>query len=454
MSLLFAGITSLLFAQTANEIVKFSQQTNYGTSRGMAMGGAVGALSSEYASINVNPAALGSFRTGQIMLTPSVDIRKATSNGEQDSRNSFVINGAAIAYSFGNDNRTFNRFNVSFGYNLYNNFNTYYSMQGTPSSEESLAQYMIGKANNHYSGYYSWAETAPFINRVNSTYTIHPDYTQQGQQQRVTTTGHAGEYTLSFGTSCLDKLYLGVSAGLSDLRYERRDTYDESGSFTNVETNILHETASSIEGRGFNARFGILYKPMESFTVGVAVQSPVFYSLSVQTKGDINVNTSLDEDKYDFTLRTPWHLSLNASYALNTIAVFSLDYEVVTNNLTSLDGDFDNMTPTATDNIRAINDYLTSDATSVSMNFRVGGEVRLKDFFVRAGFSYLGAPTNSFKNVIAGSGGFGYRFGYASVDVAYRYSTTSEDFHTYSSSPLITADYLGHQVMLTLAYRF
>lgn len=453
-TLLFVSATSLLLAQTVNEIIKFSQQANYGTSRGMAMGGAVGALSSEYASVNVNPAALGTFRMGQIMLTPRLDMYKTNSNGEPDSRNSFVINGASIAYSFDNSSGNFNRFNLSFGYNLHTNFNAYYSTQGTPADNESLTNYMLDKANAHYGGYDAWANNEPFISRVNNVFAIRPGYTLKSQQQRITTIGHAGEYSLAFGTSYLDKLYLGVSAGLSDLRYERRNTYDETGSFNNAETNILHETASFINGRGFSARLGLLYTPLESFKVGIAVQSPVFYSLSVRTKGDINVTTVLEDDSYDFTLRTPWRLSLNASYAVNTLAVLSFDYEVVTNNLISLNGDYTNMTQATTENIKTINDYLLSDATKVTMNFRVGGEIRLRDFFIRGGFAYLGAPTNNFKGVIAGSGGLGYRIGFASVDVAYRYATSSEEYHTYTSSPLITTDYSMHQFLLTVSYRF
>ncbi|MDR3132661.1 MAG: hypothetical protein LBU42_01385 [Prevotellaceae bacterium] len=453
-TLLFVNAAGLLFAQTANEIVKFSQRSNYGTSRGVAMGGAVGALSSEYASVNVNPAALGTFRMGQVLLTPEVDINKTNSNGEPDSRNSFVINGASIAYSFDNSNGNFNRFNLSFGYNLHTNFNAYYSIQGTPQSNESLTEYMIGRANEHYAGYDAWARTALFIDRVNNVFGIRPGYALQSQQQRITAIGHTGEYSLAFGTSYLDKLYLGVSAGLSDLRYERRDAYDETASFNNAEQNTLYETASFIDGRGIGARLGLLYTPLENLMVGIAVQSPVFYSLSVRTNGGINVSTVLDDDNYDFTLRTPWSFSFNVAYTLNTVAVFSCDLEAVTNNLIKLDGDFSDMTPAVTDNLHAIDDYLLSDATNVAMNFRVGGEVRMKDFFIRGGFAYLSAPTSSFKGVIAGSGGIGYRFGFASVDAAYRYSTASEEYHTYTNSPLITTDYLKHQIMLTISYRF
>ncbi|MDR0581339.1 MAG: hypothetical protein LBG31_00065 [Prevotellaceae bacterium] len=455
ITLLFVSATSLLFAQTANEIIKFSQQANYGTSRGTAMGGAVGALSSEYAAVNVNPAALGTFRMGQIMLTPKMDMYKTNSNGEQDSRNSFVINGASIAYSFDNSSGNFNRFNLSFGYSLHTNFNAYYSMQGTPAYPESLTQYMIGKANAHHEGYDAWANSVPFISGGGlDEFDIRSGYGLKSQQQRITTIGHAGEYTLAFGTSYLDKLYLGVSAGISDLRYERRDTYDETGSFNSAETNILHETASFINGRGFGARLGLLYTPLENFTVGLAVQSPVFYSLSARTKGDINVTIPLQDNSYDFTLRTPWHISLNASYAVNTLAIFSFDYEVVTNNLISLDGNYTDMTEATTDNIKTINDYLSSDATGLSMNFRIGGEVRLRDFFIRGGFAYLGAPADSFKGVIAGSGGLGYRIGFTSIDVAYRYATSSEEYHTYATSPLITTDYSKHQFLLTISYRF
>jgi hypothetical protein len=462
LSLLLGSASSLLFSQTANEIVKLSQQTGYGTSRGMAMGGAVGALYSEYASVNINPAALGTFHTGQLMLTPGLDMHKtnsklndAASSGEQESHTSFMINGANIVYSFDNSSGSFNhRFNISFGYNLNNNFNTYSKLQGIPSNDKSLVQDLVNKANARYEGYEFWAvwaDHAPFLRSSSGTYAIAPGYSIKSQQQHITTVGHSGEYALSFGMSFRDKLYFGVSAGLSDLRYERMSTCDEAASFNNADVSTIHETTKVVSGRGFDARLGALYTPIEDLTVGLALQSPVFYSLSVRSKGDINAVTLWEDDPYNFTLRTPWRLSLSASYVVKTLATFSLDYDVVMNKLIRLDGDTSHVLTT---NIRDINNYLASGSTNVAMNIRVGGEVRLSDFFVRAGLGYFGAPADGLKGTAAASAGIGYRIGYASIDAAYRYSKTSEDYPTYSNLMLATTDYINHQIMLTFSYRF
>jgi hypothetical protein len=454
--------TTTLFSQTTNEIARLSQVYNYSTARGMSMGGAVGALQSEYASLGVNPAALGTFRMGQLIVTPALNMHKTNSEyvgvKTPDSHNSYLIQGAGIAYSF-KSSGSFNRFNLSFGYNYNNNFNTYYDVQGSPEANQSLAQEIVNIANNGIIHFVNTDKLGPMV-KNGAIYSLNSSYQNPSQVQQITTVGNTGEFSLSFGTSCKDKLYIGLSANLSNLNYEQRTKYEETATLTNTEVGVLWEGKSVTSGRGFNGRFGLIYSPNEDLSIGVAAQSPVYYSLSVENTATIGVREDPDSgkkeispDTYDYTLQTPWRFTLSAAYNFQTVATISLDYEIVTNNMTALDGDFDNMLPSTAATFQNINDDISSDF-NLAMNIRLGGEVCAKNFFIRGGVAYLGAPSKTVKSIISGSFGLGYRLGDARVDVAYRYVSGSEEYSTYNLSPVVTTALIAHQIGLTLSYRF
>ncbi len=227
---LFLLITSLLYAQTANEITQFSQVYNFNaTARGMGMGGAVGALHSEYASIGVNPGALATFHMGQIMVSPEIDIRQMSSNflNKETSINcnSYLIKSAGILYSFDNRNGDFNRFNISFGYSSDNNFNAYYHIKGQPAANQSFAQEITNMANAGFRPAMQWIAMArpAFINNTGSGYSLDQGiYNRPELYQQITNSGSSGQYALSFGTSYRDKIYIGLTASISDLNFEQR----------------------------------------------------------------------------------------------------------------------------------------------------------------------------------------------------------------------------------------
>jgi hypothetical protein len=466
--LLLVSSAGLLFSQTANEIANFSQIYNLETARAMAMGGAVGALQAEQASLGVNPGSLGTFRMGQIMISPIMDIRKTKSTllgtkGE-DTRHNYSIDGANIVFSFDNSRHNFNRFNIAFGYKSNNIFNYYYDVQGSPSPEHSLAQELVNLGNESSEEMGLWVGGLPFVGPDANDPTklaLHGDYLNPSQQNHVYTSGNSGEYALSFGTSFKDKLYMGLSAGLSDFRFEKRATLMETAYFSQgSEVSLSYDTKTKTTGIGFNARLGLMYAPIEDLTLGLAVQSPTFYSLKIKENmqqlssaigGD---KTEIEGDTYKYTLHTPWRFTVSAAYTFRSWATLSLDYELVTNNWVSLNGDFDEMPVPDAENIRAIKDYI-SDNYELAMNVRVGGEIRLSRFYVRAGFAYLGAPTKDITSIVSGSAGIGYRFGDASVDVGYRYASGgSEQSSLYRLAPLVNIDYITHQLMLTFTYRF
>src|SRR5690606_13958112 len=59
-------------AQLISEGLKFSSTSVYGTSRSMGIGGAMGSIGADFSSLSVNPAGIGVYRRGEVMLTPSL----------------------------------------------------------------------------------------------------------------------------------------------------------------------------------------------------------------------------------------------------------------------------------------------------------------------------------------------------------------------------------------------
>lgn len=74
---------------TALDMFNYSQTShNFGTARSMAMGGALTSLGGDMASMSINPAGLGMYRTNEITFTPMVGVAKASTDAASYDSNS------------------------------------------------------------------------------------------------------------------------------------------------------------------------------------------------------------------------------------------------------------------------------------------------------------------------------------------------------------------------------
>ena len=68
---LFAiGLTNLIDAQTASDILRFSYLNPQGTARAMGIGGAIGGLGGDFTSLSINPAGIGGYWKSEFMVSP------------------------------------------------------------------------------------------------------------------------------------------------------------------------------------------------------------------------------------------------------------------------------------------------------------------------------------------------------------------------------------------------
>ena len=81
LCLLFTALNiSVAQAQTASDALRFSYIPQYGgTARTVGVGGAMGALGGDFATISMNPAGLATYRMSEFTFTPGFHSAKAKS---------------------------------------------------------------------------------------------------------------------------------------------------------------------------------------------------------------------------------------------------------------------------------------------------------------------------------------------------------------------------------------
>ena len=112
---------------TALDMFNYSQTShNFGTARSMAMGGALTSLGGDMASMSINPAGLGMYRTNEITLTPMVGVARASTDASPYESNT------STRFSMANFGFIFKAYegmgkvlavNIGFGYNRLADFN-------------------------------------------------------------------------------------------------------------------------------------------------------------------------------------------------------------------------------------------------------------------------------------------------------------------------------------------
>ncbi|UBM62064.1 outer membrane protein transport protein [Candidatus Sulfidibacterium hydrothermale] len=488
MKKLFITITlsffvSFLFAQTADDALRISQNFYESTARSTAMGGAFGALGADLSVASTNPAGLGLFRTSIYSISPEINIRNVSSiyNGVSSSDNKTIFNLSNLGYTgvidLGNRNQKgWKYMQFSFGMNRLNNFNTTRDMQG-PNLKNSRLDVYVENAdginyqdiendnNNQYSFDLNPAWQLYLIDTIpgyqNLYYNPVP-YAGTYQREVIQQRGSINEWFFSFSANYNNVLYLGATIGLDALRYystsyySERDIADTIPYFKSWEFDQYVET----HGCGLNIKLGVIVQPIKWIRIGFAYHSPTWYwnlqdTWYTTTYADLewnspsSVSSPTGNYQYDFT--TPMKFLADVGILISDKGSISFEYE----HLNYSNGKFNSSSY----------DYVSENSDIKSYykatdNFRIGTEWRLGLADVRAGYAYYGNPYA--RNLNDGSrqfysAGVGFHFGNFVLDMAYVYSKMDKDYYLYGTSDISVApvqnSYQNHSVILTFSYR-
>lgn len=430
-TLMALGVSAQTYIDDALDL---SNETIEGTARYRAMGGAMGALGSDIgAAINSNPAAGAVAVRSDATATLGVNTSKWEDGNFSDSKSKFLFNEIGANLIFDNEESDWKRFALTFGYNRLNLKDR--DIQVAPLADytyEDVYQYTENGTQKQYTGLFTYDGETAYID------------------------GYTDKVALNFSGNYKDRLFIG--AGLNFYGSEKQmdqtiDRTNKSEVMFNPYNNLQDQTAT-----GFSLAVGVIGKISEEVRVGVSYQSPIwwnveeeFYRYEWLFNADGSKNQGNDAGGYfeQYDVRTPGKLTgsigvvLAKNLALNGDVIFK-DYKNVNfDNLPSYDD------ATQNDNAEAL--------LRNTMEYRIGGEYRIEEFKLRAGYRYKENPYKDLDtNTSTYSVGAGYNFGNFYLDASYDYTDGSNVYYLSNRAVplLVKHDIENSNVMVTLGYKF
>ncbi|GEP97866.1 OmpP1/FadL family transporter [Chitinophaga cymbidii] len=509
--LIALSVSAHAWAQDEGDALRYSRLTTGGTARTQAIGGAAGSLGGDITASHVNPAGLGFFRTSEIVITPGFYFRSNQYdylNTKTDQEKSgFSFHNLGVVFGMPTSSKSGWR-NVAFSlnYNRLADFNNKTYIAGVNTNNTYTEKWLEDLTFNNVNDPNDAGVIFPLgASLAFNTYLVDVDTANDGtllgyrsrvnpaggiyQQDQVTEKGGMNEFSIGLGANYTDQLYLGLSLNFPTINYERNRTYaedDDSGDANNEFSFFEHSENLQTDAVGFNAKLGAIYSPQPNVRLGVAFHTPTWFSMRDASNASILVNTEnfvVDGQneryqttgdltdgypvEYEYSLQTPWHGLISASYIFGTNADVSQQHGFITadveyvdysatkfrfNKGSQADREFANNLNRSIDNLY-----------KGTVNVRVGGEMKFTVLAVRAGFAYYGDPYQhgnvdaSMKKI---SGGLGYRNRGFFADLTYVHTLMKDEYYPYklqeSPTPVLpaTVDASGGNIVATVGFKF
>lgn len=523
VALLFTANVAL--AQGVVDILNTGQyNSGYGTARSASMGGAFGSLGADAATLSINPAGLGMYRSSELSITPIVQVSNYESESVLDgqiysdngSRTIFSLSNLTAVLNLYNNNNSRGRggvltsFNMAVGYNRLNDYSAKqyaYSgyedrsigdmfaaqLYGIDPDDAGSAQAFYNTPADYWGAIMAYHTGLLFDDGVdasgNNRYA--PGYTDEDGSyfgslavgdlvspaiyQEIR--GNISEYSFALGAGLWDRLYVGMNLAFQSFEYDQYSFYDELGDANNIGdlAELQYNQWTKYRGASFAFKFGATAEVTRGWRVGLAVHAPAIYDIEMEYAASMQNFYYDDASTYyqatptyiqDLALNNPTRFIASTSYTLSRYAILSLDYERIWYGNQKIKD-----MPYNESYASELNSMIGSTFRTTN-NIRFGVEARLLPVLsLRGGYSYYQSPydgESEYGRVKNLSCGLGYRWKNTSLDLAYvninqkmmptKYYSDSyilnDDGTPFGSESTIYADYIRHNMLLTLAFRF
>jgi len=489
-----------MFAPRSEDGLRLSWFAPNGTARSNALGGAMGSLGGDLSSNHINPAGLGFYKSGELLLTPKFAFQSNNFNylDKQSSSNANKINlgtiGAVFADGKRKNNWTSSAFSIT--YTQIADYNNRVSFSGKNNFSSYSEKYLeelindnadtLSALNNYIFGSslafrtYLIDTMADAKGNVKGYQSLVPISTGVNQSYKSETSGGYNELAFGWGGNMDDKLYLGASFVMPMINFNRNTTYSETDITNNANNYFGGFTVTenfSSKGWGLGAKLGIIYKPEAYLRVGFSLQTPQLITFRDQISADMITNTesyaglqSVSSSELnegypglrEYTIATPTKINFSGSYFFaqpnkptQPLGFISADLEIVNYASTRFySNTYDQAT---TDYYNDVNTTIKSTYKN-NINIKIGSELKLNNnWMARAGAAYYGSPYKD-ENIKASlfnlSGGFGYRTNKHFIDFTI-VSTSSKDAifpYRLNDKPNTYASVNGNRLMFNIGY--
>ncbi|MDT0675752.1 OmpP1/FadL family transporter [Autumnicola musiva] len=459
-------------AQTSLDAYRYSSEELTGTARFQAMSGAFGALGGDLSALNVNPAGSAVFLNSFASFTMD---RRSSENevnyfneytSNEDSNYNFSQAGGILVFNGSNDSN-WRKFTLGVNYAETNNYDDSFIAQGV--NNNSIDNYFLGYAEgvpldlletvegesvaelySYLGESYGYGEQQALlgyqgyiINPVstdleNTSYTSAIAGSAFDQRYSFASTGLNGKLSFNFATQYQDFLYLGINLNSHFLNYENSSVFIETNNNTASDVDYVEfRNRLNTAGDGFSFQVGAIAKVGEKLRLGAAYESPTWYNIREEasqsletdhaTEGTSVVDPNIINVYPDYTLQTPGKITGSAAVLFGGSGLISFDYSY--KDYTDMEFRPENNIDFEIENANIENDFRAASS------YRVGGEYRIQNFSLRAGYRFEQSPyenETTVSDLTGYSGGVGFNFGTVKLDLAYsraEYSTATPLFN-------------------------
>lgn len=481
-------------AQSENDALLLGRSYQYGTARNLSLSGATGSLGADFGAINNNPAGIGLYRKSEFSFTPNVLI----SNTESDyqgtatsvSASRFNFNQAGIVFAKAQRGRKYKKSkwktsNFAIGFNRLANMHADYSYSGAVT-ESSFVENFANEINDaggiryDIDGAFLAGDVSPGAQAAFRTYIVDADGADtnraaafvpfDGGLQRGKTMrrkGGANELAFTYGANYNEKVLIGVTLGIPMVSYTQTEILtedDNSGDANNDFEYVDLVQRVVVDGTGVNLKLGTIFRPNNSFRFGVALHTPTWYSITDVSTIEMEANTEnyqgivrvddLGSNLFEYTFQTPMKAVASATGLFGKKGFVSADVEWI--NYDGMRYNYRGFE--ASENL--VNTTI-QETYQNAVNLRLGGEVKLDQIALRAGYAYYGNPYEDFNDGAGQSAslGLGYRGKSFYLDLAGQFLFTQDPdlTHTISRNVDIPTAVVGTrntQISMTAGFRF
>jgi long-subunit fatty acid transport protein len=303
---------------------------------------------------------------------------------------------------------------------------------------------------------------------VFSNYGDNPTSTYgQTIRRLVTNEGYIGEHSFSIGGNYSNKVFFGATFGVTTLRFTSHYEQLESTDITlpSQFKDFTYTDHFEDRGTGYSLKLGAIFKPVDAVRIGLAFHSPTWYRINEYYYNDITSNftdggkyeSSNDPLRFNYALATPFKFLAGVGVQIRKFALLSADYEFV-------DYSSARFSQTGDGYDYSLKNLEIKNSLKPTSNFRLGGEFRLNNLYLRTGYGFYGKPfksgeDNANLDYSSISFGAGFREQNLSIDFAFTNYKYSQKYFLYPVDAGIdpaVADLntIKNMFTLTLGYKF
>ena len=480
-------------AQDIYKVETLSSNDLNGTARYVGMGGAMNVLGADLSTMGINPAGIAMYRRNDVALTGSATIQPEaqTMLDIKKARASFDQAGFVYAGKIGDSKLKY--VNFGFNYQKRRNFKNFINLENIGlangmSQTWELSQ-MAGTLDLFKDN--EREQTMPIANAAYDAQLLDaqtegsgkvtgytPVYSNAYNYRRVQW-GGIQQYDFNISFNYNNRVYVGATFGVYNVNMHSGVYYDESiipsAGMTpeQIRNNYYYmNQEEELTGTGFDAKFGIIYRPLEDspLRIGLSFSTPTFYSLTSNAYVYMNSPYALTDeakqwhpyakgdDKHteatfntgdnEYRIRTPWKLNLGVATTIGRSIALDAEYEISRYTGASIsypdyDDDYYYFGNSATKD-RELNHEISNWLKPVS-TVRVGVEAKLApNFYGRVGYNYVSSAfkKDAYLNLFTASPSY--------------YNRTNTDYVNLGDINRVTAGigYHGRKVYFDMAYQF